>query len=247
MKNENKKIAILQSNYIPWKGYFDLINRVDEFIFYDDVQYTKNDWRNRNQIKTSNGLIWLSIPIETKGHISENKKINEVKVINNSWRKKHWKSIQNSYSKSPYFKDYKEIFEQLYLSSNETYLSKINYKFILAINNILMINTKISYSSDYILEGDKNERIINLCKQANASKYISGPAAKDYINIELFKQENINLEWMDYSNYREYPQLYPPFVHNVSILDLIFNCGKDSLNYIIEENKNDKKMAEENY
>ena len=232
MTRENKKIAILQSNYIPCKGYVDLINKVDEFMFYDDVQYTKNDWRNRNLIKTKDGLLWLSIPIETKGHISEQRKIKDVKTANNYWRKKHWTSIKNNYAKTPYFKEYKDIFEPLYLEDDEKYLSQINYKFILEINKILSIDTPISYSSNYILEGGKTERLINLCKQAGATEYISGPAAKNYINKELFNKANIKLTWMNYSGYKEYPQLYPPFIHNVSVLDLIFNCGKNSFNFI---------------
>ena len=231
---KNKKIAILQSNYIPWKGYFDLINRVDEFVFYDDVQYTKNDWRNRNIIKTQNGLLWLSIPVETKGHITEHRNINRTITVNNTWRKKHWFSIKNSYSKARFFNDYKDFFEQLYLDENERFLAKINYKFIKAINGILGINTKISYSSDYTLEGGKTERLVGICKQSGASEYLSGPAARSYIDENLFAQEKIKLSWMNYSGYPEYQQLYPPFVHNISVLDLIFNCGKDSMKYICE-------------
>lgn len=234
-----KKIAILQSNYIPWKGYFDLINMVNEFILYDDVQYTRRDWRNRNKIKTSNGLIWLTIPVQVKGKYYQ--KINEVKVSDLSWAKKHWHTIKHNYSKAKYFKDYKDIFESLYLScSKETYLSQINYIFIREINNLLGIKTKIRWSSEFRLVEGKNERLIEICKQCNANVYLSGPAAKTYLDEKLFNQEGIQVEWMDYCGYPEYNQLYPPFEHGVSIIDLIFNEGPNATKFM----KNFKKWRE---
>ena len=229
----SKKVAILQSNYIPWKGYFDIIASVDEFIFYDEMQYTKNDWRNRNKIKTQNGLLWLTIPCEAKGIISNEQKICETKISDNRWAKKHWSSIMNAYAKARYFKEYKSFFEDLYVEcSKEEYLCKVNYKFISAINNLLGIKTKISYSQDYGLIDGKTERLVDLVQKANGTEYLSGPAAKDYINEQLFENANIKLEWMNYSGYKEYPQLFPPFEHGVTILDVIFNTGKDSVNYI---------------
>lgn len=232
----NKKVAILQSNYIPWKGYFDIIDSVDEFIFYDEIQYTKNDWRNRNKIKTQNGLLWLSIPTETKGHLE--KKINEVKITDKKWVKKHWNSISNAYAKAPFFKEYKCFFEDLYKDClKEDYLCSVNYKFILGINSLLRINTKITYDKDYELIEGKTERLIDLIKKAGGTSYLSGPAGKSYINENLFKEANIKLEWIDYSKYIEYPQLFPPFEHGVSILDLIFNTGKNAINYIRNKNE----------
>lgn len=221
----SKKVAILQSNYIPWKGYFDLINMVDEFILYDDMQYTRRDWRNRNKIKTQNGLQWLTIPVEIKGKYFQ--KINETIISDKDWGKSHWASICHNYSKTPYFKEYKEIFEELYMNNSEIHLSQINYKFIRTINEILSIKTKISWSSDYKLEEGKTERLVGLCVAANGTEYISGPAAKDYIDEKLFEAEKIKLTWMDYSGYKEYNQLYPPFEHGVSVLDLIFNLGNE--------------------
>lgn len=224
-----KKIAILQSNYIPWKGYFDLINMVDEFIFYDEVQYTKNDWRNRNKIKTNQGLQWLTIPVRQE---NLEQKIKDTKITDKKWNKKHWTSISQSYAKSKYFKEYKDIFEELYLNCNEEYLSQINYKFITTVNKILDINTKLSWSNDYELIGGKTERLINLCKQANATHYLSGPAAKDYFDNDLARKENIQVEWMDYSGYMEYEQLHQPFEHGVTILDLIFNEGANAQKFM---------------
>lgn len=230
---QNKKVAILQSNYIPWKGYFDIIASVDEFIFYDEVQYTKNDWRNRNKIKTAQGLKWLSIPCETKGLISHEQKISETKITDKIWHKKHFKSIENTYSKAPYFKEYRNFIKNLYDEcENEEYLCNVNYKFIYAICDLLGIKTKLSFAKDYGLIEGKTERLADLVKKAGGTEYLSGPAAKNYIVPECFDKENIKLSWMDYSGYREYPQLYPPFEHGVTVLDLIFNTGKDAFNYI---------------
>ncbi|WP_428026092.1 WbqC family protein [Arcobacter sp.] len=225
-----KRVAILQSNYIPWKGYFDLINMVDEFVLYDDMQYTKRDWRNRNKIKTPQGLKWLSIPVEVKGKYFQ--KISETKISEKDWGKKHWATISQNYSKAPYFKKYKDIFEELYLHNDEEYLSQINYKFIVAINDILGITTKIRWSSEFELIDGQTEKLLGICKDCNADVYISGPAAKDYFDEELAKKENIQVEWMDYSGYKEYEQLHPPFEHGVSILDLIFNEGRNAIKFM---------------
>lgn len=224
-----KKIAILQSNYIPWKGYFDLINMVDEFVFYDEVQYTKNDWRNRNKIKTSQGIQWLTIPVRQE---TLEQKIKDTKISDKKWNVKHWRTLSQNYSKSKYFKDYKDIFEELYLNSDEEYLSQINYKFITTINEILGIKTKLRYSSEFELIDGQTEKLLNICKQCEANSYLSGPAAKDYFDEELAKKENIEVEWMNYSGYQEYNQLFPPFEHGVSIIDLIFNEGSNATKFM---------------
>lgn len=226
-----KTIAILQSNYIPWKGYFDLINIVDEFILYDDMQYTRRDWRNRNIIKTPNGPMWLTIPVEVKGQYLQ--KIKDTTISDPAWGRKHWASIVHNYSRTKYFQTYSEVFENLYLNSEERFLSRINYLFLSAICEILGIKTKISWSMDYNPTAGKTERLVDLCKQAGATEYISGPAAKDYIEEELFRCEGIALRYMDYSSYPEYNQLSPPFEHRVSIIDLIFNEGPKSTKYMM--------------
>ncbi len=225
-----KKIAILQSNYIPWKGYFDLINMVDEFILYDDMQYTRRDWRNRNKIKTPQGLQWLTIPVEIKGKFFQ--KIKDTKITDKKWNIKHWRTISQNYSKAKYFKDYKDIFEELYLACDEEYLSQINYKFITTINEILEIKTKLRWSSEFELLDGQTEKLLGICKDCNADIYLSGPAAKDYFNEDLAKQENIKVEWMDYSRYKEYEQLNLPFEHGVTILDLIFNQGQNTRSFM---------------
>lgn len=226
----SKKVAIVQSNYIPWKGYFDLINYVDHFIIYDDMQYTRRDWRNRNKIKTPDGLIWLTIPVETKGKYHQ--KINETVVSELNWKEKHWQTIVRNYSKARCFYDYKELFETLYLDCQDPLLSNINYRFITAICEILHIDTKISWSMNYELVEGKTERLVDLCKQVGATEYISGRAAKVYINEELFKKDQIKLSYMNYEGYPEYRQRFPPFEHNVSILDLIFNEGENTIKFM---------------
>jgi hypothetical protein len=223
-----KIAAIIQSNYIPWKGYFDIINFADEFILYDEVQYTKNDWRNRNLIKTPQGLLWLSVPV----YHSLCQKINETKISDRSWNKKHWLTISQFYRKSCYYKDYKDFFEELYLGQQEEFLSLINHKFITAVCKLLNIKTKIVFSSEYGLIEGKTERLIDLLKKADANEYISGAAAKNYLNEKLFEDEGIKITWMDYSGYPEYRQLHPPFEHGVSILDLIFNEGPRAGSYM---------------
>jgi len=226
-----KKIIITQSNYIPWKGYFDGMNMVDELIIYDDMQYTKRDWRNRNMIKTKDGLKWLSIPVEVKGKFFQ--KINETKVSENNWAKSHWMTIIHNYSKAPYFNLYKDFFKNLYKeAANEEYLSKVNYIFLKGICELLDIKIKISWSSDFVLAEGKTERLVDLCKQVGATDYYSGPAAKGYMDESLFEKENINVHYFDYSNYPEYQQQFDAFQHNVTILDLLFNTGQDAKKYM---------------
>ena len=225
-----KKIAILQSNYIPWKGYFDIMGSVDEFIIYDEMQYTKNDWRNRNKIKTTNGLIWLTIPVKIE---KLNQKINETKIADNKWYIKHKNSLQTNYGKATKFKECKDFIFNIYeQASRLDYISEINYTFLNELNKFLKISTKISFSTDYNIGEGKTERLINICKQSNSNIYLSGPSAKNYIDEALFTENSINLEWFDYIGYKEYEQLYPPFEHGVSILDLIFNTGEDAYKFL---------------
>lgn len=217
-----KKIAILQSNYIPWKGYFDIIAAVDEFILYDDMQYTKNDWRNRNRIKTPKGLEWLTIPAGS----DISRRIRDVELRDDRWQLKHWKTIVANYRKSAHFDEISEWLKPLYLNMHHTNLSQLNRQFIDAICNYLDIRTKISYSWEYSLTPGKSQRLVDLCIQTNAQEYISGPAAKGYLEESIFAETGIKITWFDYSNYSQHPQLWGDFTHEASILDLLFNCGK---------------------
>jgi hypothetical protein len=226
----SKTIAVLQSNYVPWRGYFDLIHSVDEFIIYDDVQYTIRDWRNRNIIKTQNGPRWLTIPVEVKGKYLQ--KIKDTVISDPTWGRKHWASIIHNYSRAKYFPTHRKLFEDLYLRSEDKLLSQINYRFIVAICRILKISTTISWSMDYKLVGDKTERLVHLCQQAGATAYLSGPSARAYLDEALFKNEGIAVSYIDYSGYSEYRQLYPPFEPRVSVIDLILNEGPSATRYM---------------
>jgi WbqC-like protein family len=216
------KVVILQSNYIPWKGYFDLIHDADTFIFYDDVQYTKNDWRNRNKIMMASGPKWLTIPTGTDA----NRLICEVMLEDSSWQAKHWESIRQSYRRAPFFKLYSPVFEDIYLSRKWTSLSELNQHMIRMISaDLLGIDVKFDDSRNYTLQGHRLERLLDLVTQSGATHYISGPAARSYIDVPRFADIGVELEWKEYPDYPVYPQTSLPFEHGVSILDLLFNTG----------------------
>ena len=224
-----KRIAILQSNYIPWKGYFDIINSVDEFVFHDDLQYTKNDWRNRNRIKTEKGATWLTIPCGT----NQKRLICEVEMKDSSWQKKHWDQIESNYIKTTYWHIYKDFFSDIYLNNKWIKLSEFNQTLIKKISKELLgITTIFRDSREFNLKSSKAERVLELLKKIGATSYLSGPSARNYLKESMFKEANIDIYWMDYSGYPEYNQLFKPFFHEVSIIDLIFNEGPDSRNYM---------------
>lgn len=225
-----KKVAIVQSNYIPWKGYFDMIAAVDEFILYDDMQYTRRDWRNRNQIKTPLGQQWITVPVKVKGKYHQT--IRETEIEGTDWAEAHWKAISQNYRRAPHFDEVAALFEPLYLQCRHSHLSTLNTELIDAACACLGVTSKISNSSDYALIDGKTERLADLCAQAGGTEYISGPAAKDYIEERLFIERDIKLSWFDYAGYPVYPQLWGEFIHGVTILDLLFNCGKDAPRYM---------------
>jgi hypothetical protein len=230
-----KAVAIVQSNYIPWKGYFDLIRSVDEFILFDDMQYTRRDWRNRNRIKSPHGLMWLTIPVESKGKYLQ--RIRDTVVSGCSWAVDHWRSIAHCYAHAPFFKTYRDRLEDLYRGelcpgAAPKYLSEINLRFLTAFCGILGIQTRITKSMDYEIVEGKTERLVSLCRQTGASHYLSGPSARDYIDPRLFAAADIQLDYIDYSAYPEYPQLYPPFRHDVSVIDLILHTGPSAAEYL---------------
>ncbi len=225
-----KKVAIVQSNYIPWKGYFDLIAAVDEFILYDDMQYTRRDWRNRNQIKTPQGLQWLTVPVKVKGKYHQT--IRETEIEDVDWAKTHWKSLCQNYRRAKHFEAIAQELEPLYLQTEHSHLSQLNRTLIEWVCSKLGIKTKISNSWDYQLIDGKTERLADLCAQAGANEYISGPAARGYIDETIFAERGIKLTWFDYTGYPEYPQIWGDFIHTVSILDLLFNCGNEAPQYM---------------
>lgn len=224
------RVAILQSNYIPWKGYFDLINSVDIFVFYDEVQFTKNDWRNRNIIKNSNGIQWLTIPVF---HHHLDQKIQDTKIANKIWIRKHLQSIQLNYKKSNFYSEIFPFIENLYQIDSE-YLSIINQSVVQKINQLLKIETRIINSTELKLEGNKIERLVDACKKLNATTYVSGPRAKEYLDETQFNQNRIQVEWKDYTKYDSYLQLHQPFSHNVSIVDTLMNLGIEKTKHYIK-------------
>ena len=225
-----RTVAVSQSNYIPWKGYFDFIHSVDEFILFDTAQYTRRDWRNRNRIKTPAGSAWLTIPVVVKGRYRQT--IQETEIEDPCWNERHWKTLVHNYARAPYFDTYCACCEELYLECQEKLLSRINYRFLVAICEMLGIKTHLTRSAEYPQIKGKTERIVEWCKLLKATEYVTGPAAKGYIEEDLFAKAGIELRYMDYSGYPEYRQLYPPFEHAVSILDLIFNQGPDAPRYM---------------
>ncbi len=224
-----KTVAILQSNYIPWKGYFDIINDVDLFVFYDDVQYTKNDWRNRNKIKTANGTGWLTIPAGS----NKNRLICDVCITDERWQKRHWKTLCQFYGKTRYFANYTTFFEDFYLNRHWISLSELNQYLIRHIaEDFLGVNTEFIDSRQFATKGSKQGRLLDLLQKTGATRYISGPAANNYIDKDQFSAAGIELIWKDYSNYPEYHQLHRPFEHEVTILDLLFHTGEKAPWYI---------------
>jgi hypothetical protein len=227
-----KRIAIVQSSYIPWKGYFDLIRAVDEFVLLDDVQFTRRDWRSRNQIKTQHGPAWLTVPVRSKGLFQQ--LIQDTCVSDAGWSQKHWATLRASYARAPFFAAFEHRVCDLYrVAGAEERLSMVNYRFIVGLCTVLGIDTPITWSSDYPANpGGRNERLIHICTEAGATHYLSGPTARGYLDTEAFARAGIAVEFADYSGYAEYPQVHPPFTHHVSALDLIFSTGPDAPGYM---------------
>ena len=218
------KGIISQSNYIPWIGFFLSINNVDIYAVYDEMQFTKRDWRNRNLINTPNGLKWLTIPICVKGNYLQ--KINESKISNNKWNIDHWNIIKQNYKKAKFYNEISLFLEPLYKNCNHIYLTDINLYFINGINQYLNIKTNIERNPVVDLTLDKNKRLVKVCKDLNITDYFSGPSAKSYIEPQIFINENIKLFFWDYS------KLLSKFntkfnIKQVSIIDLLFHEGPD--------------------
>lgn len=225
-----KKVIITQSNYIPWKGYFDNIAQCDVFVVYDDMQYTKRDWRNRNYIKTAQGLKWLTIPVEVKGKYFQS--INQTIISEADWNVSHCMQLKQNYNKAPYFKEFYPWVEELYKCATFKTLTEINVHFLKAICTFFGVQTIFLDSRDFNLVNGKTERLVSICKEISATHYYTGPSARNYMDESLFLQENIQVTYFNYSDYDEYPQLFPPFEHSVCIWDLIFNKGHNSKKFL---------------
>ena len=236
-----KRVAIVQSSYVPWKGYFDMINEVDEFILFDDRQFTRRDWRSRNRVKTAAGPRWLTIPVKVKGNYHQ--RIDETVVADPQWAKSHWRTLVQAYSAAPCFATYRDVFESCYLGIDTDRLSQINRTFIETVCGALDIGTKLSWSTEYAGVGDRSGRLASICVAAGASVYLSGPTARSYIQPEAFEEAGVELQYMDYTGYGEYPQIHPPFDHQVSILDLLFNTGEAAADHMLTFRGDQKRQG----
>jgi hypothetical protein len=216
------RVGIIQSNYIPWKGYFDVIHDVDLFVFHDDLQYTKGDWRNRNRIKTAAGERWLTIPVGC----SEHRLIRDVELPGMDWARDHWRRLDAAYRQAPFYAAYREYFQALYFGRRWTRLAELNQALIVGISrDLLGMTTQFVDSSSYHLTHAKGERVLELLEKTRADVYVSGPAARQYISDDAFEAAGMRVIWKDYSGYPQYEQLHPPFSHRVTILDLLFHTG----------------------
>jgi len=224
----SKCLVILQSNYIPWKGYFDLINAADEFWIFDDVQFTRRDWRNRNRIIAHGQPTWLTIPVRSKGQYHS--LICDMEVADAEWAAKHWRSIRHAYAKAPYLAEYEGPLATLYeTAAGLSRLTEINELFLTRIAALLGIQTRFHRTESIPRVADTpTGRLVEICVARGADMYISGPAAKSYIEVEQFRQAGVALHYCDYSGYPIYEQGSRTFEHGVSILDVLFNVGPEA-------------------
>jgi hypothetical protein len=227
-----KRVGMIQSSYIPWKGFFDLIDRCDEFLLLDEVQYTRRDWRNRNRIKTATGTRWLTIPVVVKGRYHQ--RIDEVEIDGGGWADKHLRTIAQEYAGAAHAEEGLGWIRDLYARAGElSMLTEVNELFLTEICARLGIETTLRRSTEYRSSGESTERLATLCEAAGATEYLSGPAARDYLDEGRFERAGIAVSYMDYGGYPEYPQPHPPFEHAVTILDPILALGDEAADYVL--------------
>jgi hypothetical protein len=226
------KLAIIQPSYIPWRGYFHQIQMADVFMFYDDVQYDKHGWRNRNRIKTPNGTIWLTIPVAARGNVVEQTPINEIRCASKSWGRKHWATLSQSYGRAPFFERYAPLLEEFYARKDDR-LAELAIDLTLRLAAELGIErTRFVRSSEVEgIEGASTDRVLSIVRLLGADHFITGPTARAYLDEAKLASARVTLEYMRYE-YPEYEQLHPPYEPRVSILDLLFMKGPDAGDFI---------------
>jgi len=230
--NDGKTIVILQSNYIPWKGYFDLMAAADEFLLFDEVQYTKNDWRNRNRIVLNGKLHWLTLPARTAGAFGE--AIDRIEVSNADWARAHWDTLKQAYRHAPHYAAIASALEEAYLTAAPlTRLSEINEHFLKALAGMLDLKTSI-IRADIVprTSGDPTHRLVEICKARGATTYLSGPAARNYLKIDAFTRAGVAVYYANYEGYPAYPQACDPFEHGVSMIDTLMQCGYEARGHL---------------
>lgn len=225
------RCAIVQPSYIPWRGYFDIIRRVDLFVFFDDVQYDRRGWRNRNRVKTPQGSRWLTIPVAARGAQATGLPINAVPTMGESWPRQHLETLRRLYGKAPHFVRYRQWLDRVY-GEPPRLLADFTIALTKDIAGFLGIaNTRFVRSSELHATGTKTERLIDILRRVGASQYLSGPTARAYLDERLFVEAGVALEWIEY-DYPEYPQLHPPFDPHVTVLDLLFMTGDRARDFI---------------
>jgi hypothetical protein len=218
--------VILQSNYIPWRGYFDLLRQADVFVLYDEVQFTERDWRNRNRIMTRDGPRWLTIPVLKSGKFGQT--IAQTEVADASWARKHWARIQESYAKSPNFQVVSEWLEPCLVAAGaETRLSQINHLILTRIAAYLDLSAEVLWSEDIPGSGDRIQRLVQICSQLGADRLLCGPAAQSYLDTSAFQAKDIEVDWMQYPTYPVTAS--SPEGEPLSVLDALFWLPKDKI------------------
>jgi WbqC-like protein family len=227
------RVAIIQSNYVPWRGFFDLVSRCDSFVIYDSVQYAKRHWHNRNKLRTPAGTAWITIPVATKSQFEQ--PIHDVE-ISGPWAEKHWQTLRFNYSRAPHYERLAGDLERLYAQAETMRrLTEVNELFFRAICGWLGLGAAIIRDTQLTSHGKKTERLLSMCKELNATHYLSGPSAKSYLDESLFATQGIAVEWMDYSGYPPYRQCWPGFEPEVSMLDVLLNAGPDARHLLQRE------------
>jgi hypothetical protein len=220
------KVACIQPSYLPWKGYFHLIQQVDHFVFYDDAQYSKGSWRNRNQIIVNGSPKWLKVPVcKASWHFP----INQV-TIEAPYAQEHWRLIVEGYRKARHFPAYSEAVHEIVCRAERS-LSNLTVFQTVELAKLLGVSTPWTLMSELHIESKRTEKLVAMCQRLGATEYISGPSARDYIEPEKFDAAGIKLSYHEY-RYPEYPQLSREFTHHVSVLDMLFNLGPEAPDYI---------------
>ncbi len=229
MAKGKRRIAIMQPGYLPWLGFFELMCHCDLFVFLDDVQYTKRDWRNRNRIRTYNGWQWLTVPVFNRNKSGQ--LIRDVRINNyGSWQKQHFKALQIHYGKSKFSNLFLPEFENIY-SKKWDKLLDLNVELILLLAEMLLIKIPWVFSSQLNIKSKKSERILEICKLLNADELYDSKAASDFLDLSLFEKEEISVKFQDFVH-PVYDQVYKPFIPYMSVIDLLFNYGEKSLKVI---------------
>lgn len=220
-------ITIHQPQFMPWLGYFDKMDQADLFVFLDNVQFKKNEWQNRNKIKTAQGWQWITVPVRYRFP----QKINEVLINNNvNWHRKHLEALATNYSKTPFFRQYIHFFQDFYANKWDK-LVDVNVEMIKLLKDLLNIESRTLMASGFIARDRSTDRLVDICKAIGADTYISGPSGANYIDFERFQAENIHVLFHDF-HHPSYPQLYGDFLSHMSVIDILFNCGPESLSII---------------